>query len=281
MSEFEDPLPNYFSILPAHVRYAYELDLGARMLYSEITALSNMYGYCFAGDQFFADLYHVDVRTIKRWIHSLKAKKYIAVETKKEGMKWRRKIWISPEIKRISPKGHVRPFRRDMDAPFEGTCTSLVLIQDLNKKEEEGGKPPNPPPTPMFSEGKVRMPQKDYDALVAKHGKPLIDKYVANLDRYSKTQPKKFKAYGDHACVIETWMERDGINSSEASPEKDPVSAAKKPKLTSTLSSRLKEPYTHGVDFGWVTINGPMGQLAKFHVDDENGLERWLVERKL
>lgn len=64
--------PNYFSILPATVRYDKRLGKpNAKILYSEITALSNRDGYCHASNTYFAKLYDVDSTTISKWISLL------------------------------------------------------------------------------------------------------------------------------------------------------------------------------------------------------------------
>ncbi len=47
------------------------------MLFSEITALSNKYGYCTAGNEYFSKLYNVSERSITRWIGNLKELGYI------------------------------------------------------------------------------------------------------------------------------------------------------------------------------------------------------------
>lgn len=73
---------NYYAIIPACVRYDSTLPDGAKLLYGEITALSNETGKCFAGNQYFADLYEKGIRTIQRWIEELKHKNYINVEIK-------------------------------------------------------------------------------------------------------------------------------------------------------------------------------------------------------
>lgn len=64
--------PSYYSILPANVRYDKRLGKpNARELYSEITALSNKYGYCIARNAYFAELYDINEKTISKWISTL------------------------------------------------------------------------------------------------------------------------------------------------------------------------------------------------------------------
>jgi len=80
--------PSYFAILTADVRYDKTLKPLARLLYAEITALCNQEGYCWAGNQYFADLYEVDPKTVSNWIGQLKIKGYITVQLEyKEGTK--------------------------------------------------------------------------------------------------------------------------------------------------------------------------------------------------
>jgi hypothetical protein len=63
--------PSYFGILPASVRYDKALSMSQRVLYSELTALSNKYGYSNAKNSYFANLYGVDKTTVSRWISTL------------------------------------------------------------------------------------------------------------------------------------------------------------------------------------------------------------------
>ena len=44
----EEIKPNYFAVIPANVRYDNELTEKEKLLYGEITCLSNKEGYCFA-----------------------------------------------------------------------------------------------------------------------------------------------------------------------------------------------------------------------------------------
>lgn len=69
--------PNYYAIIPAEVRYDRELTPNAKLLYGEITALTNTTGYCYASNQYFAELYDVDKTRVSKWISSLKKRGYI------------------------------------------------------------------------------------------------------------------------------------------------------------------------------------------------------------
>ena len=72
--------PNYYAILPSSVRYDNRLKPNEKLLYSEITALSNKTGLCYATNKYFADLYSVETETISRWISHLKKLNYIDIE---------------------------------------------------------------------------------------------------------------------------------------------------------------------------------------------------------
>lgn len=67
----------YYAIIPADVRYDNELPANAKLLYGEITALTNEKGYCWAGNRYFADLYNVTTVTVSRWIKMLCDKGYL------------------------------------------------------------------------------------------------------------------------------------------------------------------------------------------------------------
>ena len=61
----------YYAILPANVRYDKKLTPNAKLLYAEITALCNKEGYCWATNEYFADLYSMSKSSISRNISSL------------------------------------------------------------------------------------------------------------------------------------------------------------------------------------------------------------------
>ena len=84
----EDSKINYYAIIPATVRYNHDLKPAEKLLYGEITALTNIKGYCYASNRYFANLYKVTVHTVSQWISHLENLEYIKVEiirnTKKE-----------------------------------------------------------------------------------------------------------------------------------------------------------------------------------------------------
>ena len=73
----EKNTPNYFGILPANVRYDKRLKPMEKILYTEITALSNSKGYCYATNSYFANLYDVHKNTAGTWINNLEKLGYI------------------------------------------------------------------------------------------------------------------------------------------------------------------------------------------------------------
>lgn len=80
MKNERQEMPSFYSIIPADVRYDKRLKPNEKILYSEITALSNKYGYCTAGNAYFADLYEVSKATVSRWISHLEECDYIVTE---------------------------------------------------------------------------------------------------------------------------------------------------------------------------------------------------------
>ncbi len=69
----------YFSIIPASVRYDARLKDKAKLLYAEITALSNEKGYCYATNSYFSQIYGVAKETISRLISELVDSGYVKV----------------------------------------------------------------------------------------------------------------------------------------------------------------------------------------------------------
>ena len=81
---------SYYAIIPANVRYS-DIPPNAKLLYGEITALSNEKGYCWASNKYFADLYKVKTPTISSWIQKLRDSGFINYKIEQNNI---RKIFI-------------------------------------------------------------------------------------------------------------------------------------------------------------------------------------------
>lgn len=71
---------SYYSVIPATVRYDTNLKASEKLLYGEITSLTNKKGYCYAKNKYFANLYECTAHTVSRWISHLEKLGYIKIE---------------------------------------------------------------------------------------------------------------------------------------------------------------------------------------------------------
>lgn len=71
---------SYYAIIPATVRYDKRLKAAEKLIYGEITALSNKHGYCFANNRYFANIYNVTIHTVSQWISHLEKLGYVCIE---------------------------------------------------------------------------------------------------------------------------------------------------------------------------------------------------------
>ncbi len=81
-------------------------------------------------------------------------------------------------------------------------------IKDKERETPEA-KAPAPPVSVDFISGNVKMAQQEYDKLVKRYGKTIVDEKIEALDDRSKIYPAEFKKYKCHATVIKTWIARD------------------------------------------------------------------------
>ena len=78
--------PSYYAIIPANVRYS-ALKPNAKLLYGEITALSNKFGFCFASNKYFSELYNVNKNTVSSWLSDLKNYGFIVINIERDSNK--------------------------------------------------------------------------------------------------------------------------------------------------------------------------------------------------
>lgn len=126
--ENKQPRKSYYSITPANVRYSQKLVDGAKLLYGEITALCNERGYCWATNEYFAQLYGNDARTVSRWLTSLVKEDHIYVDTSK-GI---RKIFLRHVFSPDELYDEVDP---DSESPLRASKPAKATKPKKEKKE--------------------------------------------------------------------------------------------------------------------------------------------------
>ncbi len=90
---------SYYAIIPAIVRYDKTLTANAKLLYGEITALCNEKGYCWASNNYFAELYNCTPQAISKWINQLLKSGYVSVQMIKSGESIKeRRIYLAVAI---------------------------------------------------------------------------------------------------------------------------------------------------------------------------------------
>lgn len=97
--------PNFYGIMPANVRYDKNLKPMEKILYTEITALSNKEGYCFASNSYFGELYEVNKKTVSTWVNNLEKQGYIKIVLiYKQGTKeiTERRIYINQKVSPVN-----------------------------------------------------------------------------------------------------------------------------------------------------------------------------------
>ena len=79
----ENNFKNY-AIIPLEILRDKDLCSSAKLLYGEISLYSTQYGFCWASNKHFAELYGVSVRTIQNWLTLLSEKGYISIKNGKD-----------------------------------------------------------------------------------------------------------------------------------------------------------------------------------------------------
>ncbi|HCM22823.1 MAG TPA: hypothetical protein DHW78_00650 [Ruminococcaceae bacterium] len=143
---------SYYAIIPANVRYDNNLSANAKLLYGEITALCNDKGYCWASNQYFANLYGVSPRSIVRWISSLEQGGYIySTEVYENHISYRQISLNTPRQKCLPHDKNVyTPHDKNVHTPHDKNVTHNITennttvinksVSQSKEKEELDGR---------------------------------------------------------------------------------------------------------------------------------------------
>ena len=237
MSKNDMENPSYFAIIPANVRYDPELSANAKLLYGEVTSLCNKYGYCFASNAYFAELYNVSLFTVSRWVSSLVKNGYLFTKVVyKDNTKEieERRISIVP----FDENGNTPLTKnsRGLDENVKGVLTKMSGGLDENRKENNklnntsinkcmGDEPP------------ASAPKEKRKAFI----KPTLEEVKAYcIERKNNVDPQRFFDYyesngwkvgkntmKDWKAAVRTW-ERNGYSNN--APVKQGTCGDNKPK---------------------------------------------------
>lgn len=95
MEEIKDSQPNFWAVLPAIVRYDKKLSSTQKILFAEISALTNKDGYCWASNSYFADLFGISDTQVSTSISKLKKEGYITSDVENN---YKRKIFLTEKV---------------------------------------------------------------------------------------------------------------------------------------------------------------------------------------
>lgn len=207
---------NYYSIIPANIRYDKELTPNAKLLYAEITALCNEKGYCWASDTYFTELYKVSKASIQNWLKMLEEKGYINREVLyEEGTKKIKQRYIKIETNPIQKnlytytKNFEYPIQKKLNTPIqknliENNTNINNIINNIKKIYKEKERFEKPTLEEIISYCKERKNNVDANQ--------FYDFYESKGWMVGKNKMKDWKA------CIRTW-ERRNNNFSESVPE--------------------------------------------------------------
>lgn len=216
----EEQQKAYYAIIPAEVRYDEELPPNAKLLYGEITSLCNEKGYCWATNQYFADLYKVSKITVSRWISTLNRKGYISIDTLyREGTKELigRRIYIvnTPINKNVNRyiKNDLEGINKNVNTPINKNVkeNNKYINNTFNNKKDVY--------THKHKYGEyqhVLLTDKEHTHLLELYGSSL-DEHIKILDEYIETSGKDYK---NHSLVLQKWVHDEWTKRNKNNPVK-------------------------------------------------------------
>lgn len=178
--------PTYYAILTADVRYHPDLSPQEKLLFAEITALSNKDGFCTAGNPYFSKLYNLSESTISRQVKHLEDLGFITVTYDKIGAKIARR-YISATSSTIDKNVNGKAVtvdenvNRTIDKNRKENNTSNINITRLNNITDPSVQLLN-----MFIAGlKRRNPKIDRNEKQKAH---YLEVFDSMLETYSYTE---------------------------------------------------------------------------------------------
>lgn len=124
--------PGYWAVLPAQIRYDAGIPPNAKLLYAEISSLTDLRGYCYATNAYFEELYELSERTIIRLLKALAQAGYLRIEDN-DGGKAQRRIYAGINPLQVPPDKNVSTPLTKMSVPPDKNVTPNNINKVINK----------------------------------------------------------------------------------------------------------------------------------------------------
>ncbi|HFQ0713911.1 helix-turn-helix domain-containing protein [Enterococcus faecium] len=197
---------SYYAIIPANVRYDQRLKPNTKLLYGEITALCNERGFCWAGNEYFADLYGVNKETISRWVSDLIKFGYLNREIiYKEGTnqiinRYLRINQYPIDEKRNTP---IDEKVKDNNTSFNNTFNNTKeYIRELPPSKKSKAKPIRH----KYGEYKNVLLSEDQ---MEKLKTEFPNDYQERIERLSEYCESSGKTYKNYLATIRSWAKKE------------------------------------------------------------------------
>lgn len=147
-----DRKPAYWAVLPAKVRYDTSLRPNAKLLYAEITALAGASGYCWATNEYLAQLFGIAARTVSDLVGTLAKRGYIRVEVVRNpetNEVLERRLWVDlstppdagEDLPPIAENGDTPPAENSGTPPAKnGAENNLKIFNNIPPISPQGGR---------------------------------------------------------------------------------------------------------------------------------------------
>lgn len=109
MFDHENQEISFDCVLPSAIFFNKNLEPACIKAYALIRNLTRMSGYCFASNEYLANLMESDISSIKRWLKNLSKEGFIRIVTDKAGIHWQRKIYLADKFKKCLRKLKIQP----------------------------------------------------------------------------------------------------------------------------------------------------------------------------
>lgn len=189
--------PSYWAVVPAGIRYDDRIPANAKLLYAEISALTGQEGYCWADNAYFAGLYQVTERSIRRLLECLQAQGYIRIEEERgdHNKLQARRIYagLNPLLGQGPLDTECPNYGEPLDKnvrPLDKNVQRQLIKKQINiSSVREHGKQTRPRSAPDWKPERFEAFWKFYRRIPGEDGKSRNENKQAAMDAWDRLRP--------------------------------------------------------------------------------------------